>query len=476
MLVEAIAARTRRKVRDGALAVLALLFLGSAWGSPLLHGWLLLAVLLSLPTIWRRSSSPQAAALKVTVLVGVVVVAPFALLGFSWESLRQLVADGLLSAEYSTGFWSIIALVLWFLMLAILVADRLVVWQLVFGRFGRRARHLPPSNPFDANRTILNLSPPAFVRQLVRYAAPVPDPGTGAPLVVHRGYEPFVGAGQRRGSWSVAIPLERLPEQRKPDGSEFGELTAATVYERIRAELMELQRSTPLSPDRRLRGLKISEAVYAGADKLVDRLNQPDATIYLPNPENRPNPSLPAEEVAARRAQPREWARYYLCVELAVWNRDLLLSGFLNTTVDESTLYLEWTDCVLPPIRDRYRSVDRPTGTLLTPIGQAVLRWLKLPMTILGRITHTLAVLLPAHRERGVFNPDSYGCLRTLREMAAADEVSNYFQLLDVARYEKIMHSRLVTAVSRTLRDCGYRPQRFEEQAAGLLKDRVTVA
>ena len=47
----------------------------------------------------------------------------------------------------------------------------------------------------------------------------------------------------------------------------------------------------------------------------------------------------------------------------------------------------------------------------------------------------------------------------------AAENVSSYFQLVDIERYEKIMHSRLLPAISQVLRDCGYSQAQFERQA-----------
>lgn len=467
VLVEAVAARTRRKVRDGALAVQALAFVWLAWGSPLLHGWIAVAVVTSVPAIWRRSATRTAAALKVGGCIVALVAAPFVATGFSSDALGAVAGDGSFSSGSGDDVQNLAALILCFLMLVTLVTDRLIVWQLAYGRFGRRARHLPPSNPFDQERMILNLSPPGFLRQIVRYAAPSPELGGAAPLVVYRGSDPFIGAGIRRASWSVALPLEKLPEG-KPDGSPFGELTTAGLYESIRMAMNSLRHNDLLSPGERLRGFRTAEAVYVPADKLIDQLNRPEATAYLSHPDGRPSPLLPAEEVLARRTQPKEWARYYLGFHLAAWAGDLTLSGFVQAAAGDGIFTLEWTQYVLPPVREEYRAIDKPPGGLLTPIREAALRWLKLPASIVGRTVHTLGVLMPAHRERGVFNSDAYGSLRTLREMGADEKVRDHLQLSDVSRYENIMRAALVRAVGTHLRDCGYSPERFERWAEGL--------
>jgi hypothetical protein len=484
VLVEAIASRTRRKFRDGALAVLLGLFVWLALGSWLLFGWIIVGVIAAIASLFKGGIH---AAKKVTGILSIAVVIVL-IVGLATGQLQAVFGSG--SSDSYSGYdgydypaeyggsggtdlapYSLIPLVL---ILALLIADRLFVWNLLRSRFGYGTRHLPPSDPFDQQRQALAVSPPRFLRHLDRYRAAA-HPAGGAPLIVHRGYNPFVGAGLHREPWSMALPLEKLPQDTKPDGSPFDELTTISLYDKVCAAMAVLQESTALSPDRRLRDLKIIEAVYASSAELIDHLNEPASVAYLSNVDFPPNPSLPPEEVSALRHQPREWARYYLCFQVETWDRDLVMSSFLHAAVDESTLYLEWTPCLLPPIREEYRAVDKITSNVLSPIGQALLRWVKLPVTIFGRMAHTLTLIRPVRRERGVINPDAYGSLRTLREMAASVDVPSYFQLVDVERYEKILHSRLIPAISRILRDCGYSPSSFERQAAIVVNNEVTI-
>jgi hypothetical protein len=480
VLVEAIASRTRRKIRDSTLIVLMGCYLWTAWGSWLLYGWIALAVLVALPSMIRGMAAPASRMVSLSVAIGVVLAL---VIGFASGGLESLLGSNSRESHYygdsggssDSDVWVAVSLIPFALMLVVLLVDRLLVRNLITSRFGYGTRNLPPSDPFNRQRQVLSFSPPGFIRHLDRYRmAGAPAPG-GAPLIVHRGYNPFVGAGLHREPWSMALPLEKLPEATKPDGSEFDQLTTISLYDRVRTAMSVLQASTALSPDRRLRDLKIIEAVYASSGELVDHLHEPASTAYLSTPDYPPNEYLPSEEVSALRAQPREWARYYLCFQVETWDRDLVMSTFLHAAVDESTLYLEWTPCVLPPVRDQYRAIDKMTPSVAVPMGQALLRWLKLPASIIGRTVHTLALIRPLRRERGVINPDAYGSLRTLREMAAAREVSSYFQLVDIERYEKIMHSRLVPAISRILRDCGYSPATFERQAETVINGGITI-
>ncbi|MTD54770.1 DUF456 domain-containing protein [Amycolatopsis pithecellobii] len=492
VLVEAIASRTRRKYRDGALAVLAGLFIWLAWGTWLLYGWLIVGVAAAIPSMLvaagksgtgtgtklATAARTRKAGGVIAVIVGILLIgslASGALQGaFGSSSRDRYYYDDVYPYEPPAQLWPY-ALIPLVLIGVVLILDRLFVWNVLRTRFGYGTRNRPPAGPTDAEEQLLAVSPRRFLGNLDRYRTPAPQTAGGAPLIVHRGYNPFVGAGLHREPWSMALPLEKLSQDTKPDGSPFDELTTISLYDRVREAMSALQASNALSPDQRLRSLKIIDAVYASASELIDHLPDSTTDLYLSHVDFPPNSTLPATEVAALRRQPREWARYYLCFQVETWDRDLVMSSFLHAAVDETTLYLEWTPCVLPPVREEYRAVDKLNSNIAVPLGQALLRWVKLPASILGRTVHTLGLIRPLRREREIINPDAYGTLRTLREMAAANEVPNYFQLVDIERYEKIMHSRLIPAISRILRDSGYSPATFERQAEMVVNNDVTI-
>ncbi|MFD8492230.1 hypothetical protein [Amycolatopsis sp. NPDC059657] len=485
VLTEAVAARSRRKFRDGTLAVLALMFLVTAFGSGLFFFWVGAAVLLGVRPIWSKMRSGGPGALlsgvgKLIVLFALVLMIVLLvsgdLLDLLPRSSRSTYYDVSTANPLSSDASELVAQIVAGLMLLILVADRVVVWHLLTTRFGRAARTRMFRPQAVDERPSLSASPPRFRRELERHRlGRTPGADGAVSLIVYRGYNPFVGAGFARKPWSMALPLEKLAAKAKPDGSPFDELTTVALYQRVTAAMEELQASESLSPDRRLRQLKIEHAVYAPADELIDHAHEPVAVPYLPHPEGPPAHFLPSHEAEAVRAQPREWARHYLCFQVETWDRDLLMSAYLHAAVDASTLYLEWTPCVLPPIRDEYRVVDKMVAGYLRPVGQGILRWLKLPVTGLGRAWHTLKIIRPLPHDHTTRNPDRYGSARTLRELGAADGVRDYFQLVDVERYDKIMESRLIPAISRILRDCGYSPSTFEQRATEITTNNVVI-
>ncbi|HWM02604.1 MAG TPA: hypothetical protein VNP92_09750, partial [Actinophytocola sp.] len=184
---------------------------------------------------------------------------------------------------------------------------------------------------------------------------------------------------------------------------------------------------------------------------------------------------LRRDRVSSIKVDPLEWARYYHCYQVETWDRDVVVSVFVHVAVGRGTLYVEWTPCVLRPIRKKYREIDKMSRSPMRPVGQAVLDLLRLPVSIPGRIRHTFSFLRPLPRDRGALSADMYGVSATLRELAADRDVHNYFQLSDVDRYVKMLESRLTRAVSRTMRAAGYSAVSFDQQAATVINNSVQI-
>ncbi|MEV5720602.1 hypothetical protein AB0L41_42625 [Amycolatopsis mediterranei] len=455
VLEEALAARMRRKLRDGTLALLMITFVALSWRSWLLYTWIGVGLVVALPSLVRAASGTVRFGIRVAASYAALAVAAFLMFRFLGSDLRVLYS-GL--GDIRTAL-SLIPLVL---MLVILVSDRVVVWNLLARRFGPRAKFLPPSDPFSVNRLLLAVRPARFRTDLSRYRNSPPEPAGSTPIIVYRGFNPFVGAGVHHSAWSMALLLDQDTE---PAHASHDILTTELLYDRIREALGTLQNSGAIAPGQRLRNLRVTDGVYVSSAGLIDHLDAPASSQFLPDVDQQPRMRLTAAEAARLRLQPQEWARYYLCIEVDTWDRDLVLTSFVHVAVDDNTLYMEWTSCVLPPIRDAYRTVDTMAPSFVGPAWQGITRWLKLPVTIMGRTAYTMTPIRSLPRHRGLINPEAYGNLQTLREMAAATGVSDYFQQVDIERYEKILYSRLVPAISKTLRDYGHSPAQFERQA-----------
>jgi hypothetical protein len=466
VLGEAIAARLRRKYRDAALAVLAIVVIVLA-PSALLLAWLLLGVALALPamvTQWRSLAGRNSSNL-VLIAAGIGVV--LLLLNYLDPKMFADVFDSTPSRSSRSSSSSddetatlTVSLIMIAGMLGVLLTDRIIVWRHLTTRFSRTSG--PVADPLTSNRTTLNSSP-TFMNQLRRVAnAERGQQNDGVPLVVHRGYSPFVGAGFEYEPWSVAVPLQPIT------GKQQQRLTTDVLYTSISESLTGLGHATPLTPGRRLGALRITEQVIVPADELVDHLAEPATRMILPRTDGPPNQVLGPADAAGLRAGPEEWARYYLCVQVETWDRDLVITVFVHAAMDETTMYVEWTPCVLLPIKEHYQEIDQLPPGPFRPVMSGLADLLRLPATILPRIGRLVSTIRALPRQNGTLDPRMYGSRSSLREMAADDSVRNYFQLADIDRYLKILNSRFVPAVGRLLQESGYSARGFVEQAVSI--------
>jgi hypothetical protein len=477
VLTEAVRARARRKNYDGLLVLLMAVVIGLSWDNPLLYGWIVLSVVLLVarsgknPDASQRTFNPKTVALLGIVVVVLVLLLPYAEGIFDSGSRYRYAYDdyyGSGSSDDGTAR-TVIAVVLALLVFVVVTIERWALWNLLTTRFKRLAR------PTAGSGSLTGLFTENFREQLARHQRGDDVAGTpGAPLVVYRGYNPFVGAGFRRASWSMAIPLERL-EDDESDPETRPKLTTETLYGGIRAAIENLRNSGALSPDHRLGALGVTEAVFTPAAELVDHLAEPEAAAYLPDIEYPPQTRLTTADVDRLRMEPKEWARYYLCFQVETWDRDLVLTTFLHVAVDDTTLYVEWTPFMLPPIRAEYRVVDKMRPDSLRPLGQGLLAWLEMPASLPGRIANLASWIRRPKREPGVLDPDRYGASSTLRELASVNLFTDYFQLVDIERYEKIIESRLLPAIGKLLGDAGFSTAKFEEQAAVVINNDITI-
>ncbi|WP_406638633.1 hypothetical protein [Amycolatopsis sp. WGS_07] len=485
VLAEALAARTRRKYRDALLAVLGAGFVYCSLFTGLLTAWLAVAFVLYAIRLWRKNREGSSRNVLVTVVkivaLGLVSLplAVFTAFGlFAWTELSDLSSEfGYDSRSYADlpdldVLWAV-AICCALAMLVVLVVDRIAVWHLLTTYFGRSAR-IPGGTPKPpADRLSFSLAPPRFRAELQRHrVGRVPSwPDAQTPLIVHRGANPFVGAGESTKPWSTVIPLT-------PD-AEAGEkpaLTARLLYRRIAEKVAGLRDGGPLAPDCRLRDLTVAGRVFAPADKLLDHLHLPEANYYLRHPNTAPEAFLHDAEAGHVHDQAREWSRYYLCMELETWDRDLVVSAFVHCAVGANELYVEWTPCVLPPIADEYRDLDKMVNNGVRPLWEGFVRWLLLPVTSFGRIANAFRMRLPLPHDSHQLNPDRYGTGRTLRELASMRRPRNYFQTVDAERYVRLLESRLVPAVAATLQECGYSSTLFERRADARMINNITIS
>jgi hypothetical protein len=415
VLRDAVAARCRGKIRDGLLLGLFVLSLFTVTGLTVL--WIIIGVVATMAMPADRQQS------RTKALVGLALAVAAVLL------LVSLVSSGYLSLlAYGirvSGGSLLVAFVLALAVYSVLLADEWIVDQLTRDRFRRTVFRADPLTTSGWERVVRTLGLPTFARELGRVAAAARHRETddSAQVVVHRGWVPFVGSGRLVADQTISLPLERADDHRNPAPFTVVELTTA-----IREAMRDLRRSASLSPGRRLARLEIHEQVFLPADQLTHLARTPLAEI-LTDRHRPPADRVPIGRARALADSPIEAGRYYLCFRIESWDRDVVTSCFLTAATDQRTLYLEWSNTVLQPLKARYRAIDRPPELL--PGLRALLAALTLPATLPARIASLCQFYRSIPHGYGEIAAERFGAGRSLRELAAANDSHNFFQDAD---------------------------------------------
>ncbi len=429
MLRDAVAARVRRRIRDAVL--LLLLVVLAVVSTVTFLAWLVVAVVAYLgfsgDTAHRRRN-----AVALLVVAGIVVLA-IVVLPQALASVGPLpgLADG-----------SLPVVVLGLLTLAVIGADVLAVHHLVYtcfrpGRFAPDVRHAGSG----WERAVRTLGHASFHLPLTRVAAAderAAENRDEADVVVHRGFSPFVGAGKLLKRKVIALPLEPVEEEdegEEPDGVALSQPRGISVVElqqHVAAAIDKLRSSTSLGPGGRLEDLTQREQILMAANRLVTNLHTQPQPAVLPDLDHPPAAHVPA--AAARRVADA------------------------------------------PPIRASYRKIDQLSDPVLAPLRRSLVEWVMLPATVISRLRSVFHRFTPLVQRDGEVVPDRYGAGKSLRELAAANDVQTYFQDVDVERYVKILDAILIRAVGQYLEEHGYSVVEFMRQADPMVNFNTNVS
>lgn len=476
VLRDAVAARARRRIRD-AILLLLLVVLAFVSLSALLV-WLVIALMTSVGVATVGNSRPAIAAARSlgAAAVGksrnIVIFAVLAVSGIIL--LPRLLGLGLSGTPLDGSNFSYGALFVAVLALAVITIDEFTVHHLVYTSF-RRGSFVPDGRHTGSGweRAVRTLGHASFHHSLTRVDTANEDETQNrnlADVVVHRGFSPFIGAGPRIHRKIIPLPLEPAEndEANASGGNTRPEprpISVVELHQHVAAAINELRSSSSLGPGGRLAGLTRREQVLMAADRLVTNLDTQPQPAVLSDLHRPPAAHLPIAAARCLADTPQEWARYYQCFRIEAWERDLTTSCYLHAGTDQRMLFLEWTFCVLPPIQERYREIDRLQDPILAPLKRSLMELVVLPATVIRRCRSVFHRFKPLIQRDGEVVPDRYGAGKSLRELAAAREVQTYFQDVDVERYVKILDVALFRSVGQYLEDHGYSVVGFMKMA-----------
>ncbi|MGW4241613.1 hypothetical protein [Nocardia sp. NPDC004722] len=328
-------------------------------------------------------------------------------------------------------------------------------------RFGRYHRDAPLRAAADRAAT-------PYAARLSRFAAA--DACTSgqfnpAELIVHRGVNPFVGAGIRLEKWSWSTTFDLHPAKPGANGS-VPTFDPMELQDFISKDLMALRETPTLTPGWRFSELYIAHWALLSSGHL---LHYPEAEPLLRQLETGLNPQMRPEDWANLQNTSPEWLRYFRCYRVEGWERQLAVSTFLHVGCQQRTLFLEWQAFVLPPIDNAYRAVDEHRIPVLPEIWQALGEFALLPTTIPSRI----GTLWRWVRERSGIRSGAwrspaeaahaFGARQSVREVGAGTEFTSFFEVTDLERYQRILRGRVFDAVHRFLVEKGISTAAFDQ-------------
>jgi hypothetical protein len=393
------------------------------------------------------------------------------------------------------------------LMFAVLLAEQILVRRLLQESF-QKANFTPiPTRAGSVEHVLrtLGLGMSTYAAQLGRFAQATWTP-EAAEVIVHRGTNPFVGAGEMQRVESMALTLEpptekerrsaQFAEARRSEWTQHGiplprhaasagepdtdgavltairpsagprPFTAIELLDFVSEEMVRLRSSGALSPSLRLHELRIRHQLLVPANRLIANLREQSPVTVL-TPRVPPVPYVPLADARIVADRPREWMRYFECYQVETWDRDLAVSCFLHVGLSRNMLYLEWVPLVLFPVKREYKALDTACERSPIGFGQALAELVRLPAVVVEKVGRFRA---PARASTSMTSA-RYGSLFSLRELGSAPEFEHYFQAADAGRYMKILSQRMTRAVGKFLESQGYSVVDFMKQAEAVVNN-----
>lgn len=278
-------------------------------------------------------------------------------------------------------------------------------------------------------------------------------------MTTYSGRSPFLGFGAEVESWFLtfsttvrgdgAAGRTSLPTPQHVDVTEL----YATVAEHLVGRLSGLP------------GLRIEERLFVEG-------SFPQENRHLLSSRGRPLPGVTSDVMDDLKRRPQREARPYLAVHCTDWGGELVVSFFLRFVQTGGMLTAEAAQWVLPPLADRYRTVDwmvlRPTPRFLASVilnmpFTALFQLLAAPVRAVAGLDPDFPVSWRLRRrprrvaDLGRFD---HGAGESVRPQpkdgeAKKGEIPSHFQLMDALRMLKSIERTVLDSVVLFAEDHG---------------------
>ncbi|MEV4538536.1 hypothetical protein AB0J82_32630 [Asanoa sp. NPDC049518] len=322
-------------------------------------------------------------------------------------------------------------------------------------------------------------------------------------IVLHSGYNPFLGAGRVTDAWSVAVELKParpldglLPPRRPPDEPTPPPVAIDPVaLNRHVKQRVEALSSPDLPEGAAFTSLHLRDQIIASGTRwrdfpLVDQgLRVPyslatrdamDEIVRHPQSSARHflRVSVGAESRAIRRPD--------RTVVMPAEHQSVMVTTFTHIAVEGGMLYVENVAAMLGPIRRKYLDIDHfgrgadvwweaLKESLRCAGADIALAAPRLAMTLVRRV---LAWWRGGRADRLSMEDEVYdfGARDEVRQMASLTFPTTYLQRLDSTKYAKLVQRRINDAVVDYLRRNGVDTSEYEERVSSYTNNGVVIA
>ncbi len=290
-------------------------------------------------------------------------------------------------------------------------------------------------------------------------------------ILLHAGFEPFVGAGERVNAWSLAIELLAEETGDEPAGSppKRVDIDPVDLVRHLRQRLAAM-RTRDLPEVSRVTGLQLRDQVISSGTRwhtypLIDETARLPYSFAGPAaveaiiraPQTSARHFLRASVGAPERAAVADDGRTIMPAE----HQSVISSTFLHVAVEGGLLYVELVSTLLGPIRPEYLAIDRyhaGAERLSAAAREAIRRFVRDVAVAPSRLVHALyrrstltRAIHRADREAATALMYDFGARFDVRRLAGLDGCANYMQELDAEKYKRFVDRRATEAIREYL-------------------------
>src|SRR5262249_19174087 len=238
-----------------------------------------------------------------------------------------------------------------------------------------------------------------------------------------------------------------------------------------------------------LPGVAVEDRVLVNGDDLLDEVPAFVERQIVPDPFAAPAASVDAALGRQLLSDNPGRARTYLCVRVAGWSGELVLTVFLrfDITPTQDVLFVEASYSLLTPVREKYREVDlmyakvNPIQVLRiilrstrSVVPRLVTCWINLARYLSFPVLRAYRWLRDWWSIQGEHS-FNYGARMSAREAVSERRYQRYFHQLDAEMYAKTVERRVLDALGDFLEDHGIDTAEVNERTTTILNNGVLV-